>query len=57
MTLKGDAKFWEKSTCRFKTDMRNLTNYDPEHSKVFRPTYTMLELKKYRGVMFDSTED
>ena len=34
MTLKRDAKFGEELTCRFKIDMRNLTNFDPEHSKV-----------------------
>ena len=29
MTMKDDAKFEEKLTCRFKIDMRNLTNFDP----------------------------
>ena len=29
MTLKCDAKFGEELTCCFKTDMRNLTNFDP----------------------------
>ena len=29
MTLKSDAKFEEKLTCRFKIDMRNFTNIDP----------------------------
>ena len=28
MTLKSDTKFGEESTCRLKTDMRNLTNFD-----------------------------
>ena len=28
MKLKWDAKFGEESACRFKTDMRNLTNFD-----------------------------
>ena len=28
MTLKNDAKFEEESTCHFKTDMRNLKNFD-----------------------------
>ena len=28
MTMKNDAKFEEELTCRFKTDMRNLTNFD-----------------------------
>ena len=29
MTLKSDKKFGEESTCRLKTDMRNLKNFDP----------------------------
>ena len=28
MTMKNDAKFEEELTCRFKIDMRNLTNFD-----------------------------
>ena len=28
VTLKNDAKFEEELTCRMKTDMRNLTNFD-----------------------------
>ena len=27
-TLKKDTKFEEESTCQFKIDMRNLTNFD-----------------------------
>ena len=33
MTLKNDAKFEEESTCQFKTDMRNLTNFDTSTRK------------------------
>ena len=29
MTMKNDTKFEEELTCQFKTDMRNLTNFDP----------------------------
>ena len=29
MTLKSDTKFGEESTCCFKIDMGNLTNFDP----------------------------
>ena len=29
MTIKNDAKFEEELTYRFKTDMGNLTNFDP----------------------------
>ena len=28
MTMTNDAKFEEELTCRFKIDMRNLTNFD-----------------------------
>ena len=28
MTVKNDAKFEEELTCRFKTDTRNLANFD-----------------------------
>ena len=33
MRIKNDAKFEEDSTCQFKTDMRNLTNFDPSTRK------------------------
>ena len=29
MTIKNDGKFEEELTCQFKSDMRNLTNFDP----------------------------
>ena len=29
MTMTNDAKFEEELTCRFKTDTRNLMNFDP----------------------------
>ena len=69
MIMKNDAKFEEELTCQFKIGMRNLTKIDefwPEHSKIsnictlmgrFWPKYIMFELKKYRGVTFDGTED
>ena len=28
ITMKNDAKFEEELTCQFKTDMRNLSNFD-----------------------------
>ena len=28
MTIKNNAKFEEELTCQFKTDMKNLTNFD-----------------------------
>ena len=33
MTMKNNAKFEEELTCHFKTDMRNLTNFDSSTSK------------------------
>ena len=32
-TIKNDAKFGEELTCHFKTDMRNLTNFDSSTQK------------------------
>ena len=29
MAMKNDAKIEEELNCRFKIDMRNLTNFDP----------------------------
>ena len=33
MTIKNDTKIEEELTCRFKIDMRNLTNFDPNTQK------------------------
>ena len=33
MTMKSDAKFEDKLAYRFKTDMRNSTNFDPSTQK------------------------
>ena len=33
MTMKNDAKYVKELTCQFKTDMRNLTNFDPSTEK------------------------
>ena len=66
MTLKNDTKFGEESTCRFKIDMRNLTNFDlstRKSQKIFTlmgsfwAKYILFELKKYRGVIFHDTEE
>ena len=35
MKLKRDTKFEEESTCSFKTDIRNLTNFDLSTQKDF----------------------
>ena len=54
MTMKNDAKFEKQLTCQFKTDMRNLLNFDQSTQKsqkctlmgCVRPKYIMFELKK-----------
>ena len=33
MTMKNNAKFEEELTCHFKTDIRNLTNFDSSTRK------------------------
>ena len=33
MTIKNNAKFEEELTCHFKTDIRNLTNFDSSTRK------------------------
>ena len=33
MTMKNDTKIEEEITCRFKIDMRNLTNFDTSPGK------------------------
>ena len=33
MRMKNVAKFEEESTCQFKIDMRNMSNFDPSTSK------------------------
>ena len=66
MTMKNDAKFEIELTCLFKIDIRNLTNFDPSTLKISKictlmgrswPKYIMFQLKRYRGVMFDCTQD
>ena len=66
MKLKRDTKFGEESTCRFKVDIRNLTNFDLstwKSQKVFDlmdsfwAKYILFELKKYRGIIFHETEE
>ena len=60
------AKTEEELTCQFKIDMRNLTNSDLSTQKsqksalklaAFDWRYIMLDLRKYRGVMFDGLQD
>ena len=66
MKLKSDTKFGKESTCRFKIDMRNLTNFDlstRKSQKIFTlmgsfwAKYILFELKKYRGVIFHDIEE
>ena len=65
MTMKNYAKFEEELACRFKIDTtiwRILTRALEYLKNVyfngsFWAKYIMFELKKYRRVMFDGTED
>ena len=67
MTMKNDAKFEEELTFNFKIDMRNLMNFDPStwKSQKFsfgcapfeQSIFELLELKKYRGIIFHETEE
>ena len=65
MTLKNDEKSEDVLTCRFKIDIRNLTNFDSRNqvSKIyalmdcFWPKHIMFEVRKYRGVMFDGNQE
>ena len=66
MTMKNNAKFEEELTFHFKIDMRNLNEFWSEHLKVskifilmcsFWVKYILLELTKYRGVVFRETEE
>ena len=65
MTLKSDAKFEGKLTCRLKNDMRNLANFHQSTRKCqnwdfdgsFCPKQKMYELKIYRGVMCLDNEE
>ena len=50
--MKNDAKFEGELTCCFKIDIMNLTNFDPSTQNSQK-----IELKKYRGGMFDGAED
>ena len=61
ITLKNDVQFEEELTFALKNDMKNYTSF--ENIKIcalvgsFWPKYIMFELKKYRRVMCDYTED
>ena len=63
MKLKKDTKFGEESTCRFKIDTRNLTNFHQSTRKCqtlmgsFCPQKKINELKTYSGVMCHENEE
>ena len=66
MTKRNDARFEEELTGHFKIDMRNSTNFDlrTQNLKNFQfygllltKAYNVWAKKKYRGVIFDFTED
>ena len=61
--MKNGAKFDVELTCRFKTDKRNLTNFDLSTRKSQKLHFSFWEkcimfgLKKYWGVIFHDTEE
>ena len=64
VTLKSHVKF--KKLARGLENDEDFGKFSPEHSKMskictlmscFWPKYKMFELKKYRGVTFDGTDD
>ena len=66
MKLKRNTKLGEESACQFKTDIRNLANFDlttrRSQKKItligsFWAKYILFELKKYRGVISHETEE
>ena len=66
MKVKSNAKFGEESTRRFKTGIRNLTNFVPSTQKFskifiwmgsFWAKYILFELKKYKVIIFHETEE
>ena len=59
MKLRKDTKLGEESTCRFKIDIRNLTNFDLSNSKLgpCDQKNILLELQRYRRVIFHDTEE
>ena len=52
MTIKNDAKFEEELTCRFKIDIRNLTNFDPSN-QTFSKIFTLLDSFWQKYIMFE----
>ena len=65
MTMKNDVNFDEELTCQFKDWDEEFDEFWTEHSKIskiciligcFGQKNIMVELKKYRGVMFDDTK-
>ena len=60
------CKIWRKTRLWFRKWHEDFGKFSPEHSKISRtctlkscfwPKYTMFELRKYEGVMFDGTQD
>ena len=65
MTMKNYTKIDEELTCRFKIDMKNFTNFDPNTRKCKKfvligslwRKYILFEIQKYRGVIFHDSEE
>ena len=59
MTLKNGEKSEEELTCHFKTDIKNLTNFDSRTQSLKNYITKLYNVwaKKDRGVIFDCTQD
>ena len=66
MTMKNDTKFEKGSDWSVQNLHEEFNKFWPEHSKIlkictlvgcFWAKYIMLKQPKYRGVMFDGTQD
>ena len=52
ITMNNDAKFEEEPMCRFKTNMKNLKNVDPDNSKVSK-ICTLMDSFQTKYIMFE----
>ena len=46
MTMMNNVKFEKELTCQFETDMRNLSNFDPDTQKI-SSIYTLMGSKVF----------
>ena len=65
MTVENDAMLEEELACQFKIDMRTFTSFDTSTRKskkfalyqLLTKVFNICARKRYREIMFDSTQD